>query len=239
MSFSRKLGNILEETWWKHFWHNKIVRTSIWLDNIFWSCDVICNDCSKTNIFPCLLKIGPSKFLQVVLKLFFSGVSEDRYHVLSYQVLHGMINVFLGFFDIEGKRGKREKKKETPPVYFDCLCDIVEEQGAKAEPLCWFVLARKSSREGADQTGAKAAKSGCEPHLTLAAHSDNMLKKWFYLWCIQILNNEIIFRGHAVSQFRAGIMLSFLNCTPLNLFWSHWFYLFIYLLLGISQQFAL
>lgn len=54
-----------------------------------------------------------------------------------------------------------------------------EGQGARAEPLCWFVLARKSSGEGGDQTGVKAAKSGCEPHLTLAAHSDKMIKSGF------------------------------------------------------------
>lgn len=207
--------------------------------SFFGFCAVICSDCSKTNIFLCLLKIGLSKILKIVLKTFCSSVSEDRYHILSYQVLHGMINGFLGCFAIEGKRGRRKKRKKPHQCILTVsLILVAEGQGARAELLCWFVLARKSSREGADQTGVKAAKSGCEPHLTLAAHSDKMLKKWFYLWWIQILNNEIIFRVHCVTiSWRANAQLS--EGAPLNLFWSHWFYLFIYLLLGISQQFAL
>lgn len=180
--------------------------------SLFWFCAVICSDCSKINIFPCLLKIGLSKHLQIVLKPFCSGVSEDRYHVLSYQILHGMINCFHDSFDIERKRGRKKKRKKPSQCILTVSLTLIEEgQGARAEQLCWFVLARKSSVEGADQAGAKVAKSGCEPHLTLAVHSDKMLKNCFYLWCIQILNNQAIFRGHSVSIFHAGIMLSFLN----------------------------
>lgn len=60
------------------FWHNKIVRTSIWLDNI--SFDPVPSSvvtAARPTYF--LLKIWLSKFLQTVLKLFCSGISEDRY----------------------------------------------------------------------------------------------------------------------------------------------------------------
>lgn len=95
-------------------------------------------------------------------------------------MIHGMISVFLDFFNIEGKRGRRKKRKKPPQYVLTVSSTLIAEgQGARAEPLRWFVLARKSSREGADQTGVKAAKAGCEPHLTLAAHSDKMLKSGF------------------------------------------------------------
>lgn len=54
-----------------------------------------------------------------MLKPFFSCVSEDRYHILSYQILHGMINDFLDSFNI----GRERRKERQNSVYFDCPFD--------------------------------------------------------------------------------------------------------------------
>lgn len=140
--------------------------------------------------------------LQIMLKPFLSGVLEDRYNTLSYQILHGMINDFLGSFDIERKRERRkERKKKNQCILTVSLTLVAEGQGPRAEPLCCFVLASKSSGEGADLAWCKS----CRIRMWTAFNNGSMLwkdtKKVFFLWCIQILKNKVIFSGHSQCHY--------------------------------------
>ena len=115
----RRLGNILVETQGRLF-----IDRMKWQEvefGLVWFCAVICSDCNKSITFAWLLKINPSKPLRKE-KPFFIGVSDNRYHILNYQILHGMINDFLSSFDIERKRERRKERKKKK-VYIHCLLE--------------------------------------------------------------------------------------------------------------------
>lgn len=139
--------------------------------------------------------------LRCMLKPFFSDVWEDRYHILSYQILHWMINDFLGSFNI-GKEGgrllqRRKERKKNQCILTVSLALAAEGQGARAEPIVLGCLVSKSSREGADLAWYKSCKNRMWITFNTGSAQRQDTKKVVFLWCIQILNNEVIFSGHS------------------------------------------